>query len=423
MRVRFRLRQLLERQQKTGHGLITRIKNATTIERHKVSKLLDDKEDKISLQHLGELCRFLIEHCEVSAESLPGALFELEPDHFLELLRMKPSLRTCFGVRQRDEAKPEAPWLSGTDLFLHGKLLQLLIQRGVNHLESFHQEQVHAPSASRINTPDTFAQEMAIVQEDAARVYAALHRRDPDSTEKDEPREVEHVTLLLGTLKSNPACELATARTFQAVPWGAHGKSVRDARGETDSPLVKTPQQRAVPFFIRFREPTGPGDVSDPRVPSCYAGLRLAQGKVGCGDNCRKPGIYYETTAGWECAEWNKDSRDAALIMYDYNRTLGDVEVVMGGFSSRATLLLAERLEQIAGRLLPDTLDPPESGEDLRDPPIYATDSRAIGVFVIEFHLSKPAQTETSDVKRREVVEMKIIPLSPDVLARRQLSS
>ncbi len=441
MRVRFRLNQMLARYHQSGHGLITRIKNATSIERHKVSRLLDDQEDKISLKHLGELCRFLIETCNVDPRELPGALFELEPSHFLALLRSTPTLRTCFGVRQRNESMLSAPWTSGTDSFLHGKLLELLLRPepvrspleedpprdtgksgrdrgGLSRtrplqIRHFHQEQVYAASSLRLDNPDERDDEFELLRQDARRVYDVLHERVGGPQSNEPQQEVGHVSILLGTIKSNPACELATARTFCAVPWGEHGKPAHAIEGGASPELVKTPTERAVPFFIRYRDRDN-SSFLDPCIPSCHAGMRLAQGKVKCGEDSSVPGIYYETPSGrWECAPWTPEDRDAALVLFDYDRLLGDVEVVMGGFSSRATLLLADRLEQIADFLLPEPLASNRPGTSA-----FITERRAVGAFVIEFRLA-PATDPDSEQLPVLAQAPTIIALDEKVLARR----
>jgi hypothetical protein len=447
MRVRFRLSQLLARHNQTGHGLITRIKNATSIERHKVSRLLDDEEDKISLKHLGELCRFLIESCQVDPRELPGALFELEPSHFLSLLRSTPTLRTCFGVRQRSDAKPNAPWASGTDSFLHGKLLEYLLRpeplprsaggddsaaegsRGRDRvaysrsqplqIRSFHQEQVHAASSARLDNPAERDDELSLLRQDAERVYRALHAA-VDSSNRERSEAVGHVALLLGTIKSNPACELAAARTFAAVPWGDHGRSQADLAAGSPEQLVRTPAERAVPFYVRYRDRRN-SEYLDPAIPSCSAGNRLAQSKVKCGGNGTTPGIYYETPGGaWECAPWS-DDRDAALVLYDYDRVYGNVEVTMGGFTARATLMLADRLEQIADSLMPEPLGlRTRNDRDSSRSQAYVSRRRAVGAFVIEFLIDNESQMEPGvDRLLPPPLATNIIPIDPEVLARR----
>lgn len=462
MRVRFRLHQLLTRHGQSRHGLIMRITNATGIERHKVSRLLDEEEDKVSLTHLSALCRFLIDECNVDPRELPGALFELEPSRFLSLLRGTPQLRTCFGVRQRSEVRPDAPWAAGTDSLLHGKLLELLLcpeplptksqsaegepadgftaarsrsassQRWPLRIQHFHQEQVHAASALRLNDepdpdapPPTAAaraelrkqrtDELNLIREDAERVYRVLHAPRAGAVADDRQHAVGHAALLLGTLKSNPACELATAEIFGAVPWGEHGRPARGLPLEGTPDLVKTPRERAVPYFIRYRDRANSGMI-DPRIPSCHAGTQLARGKVTCGNNAQEAGIYYETPGGrWEYAPWTLSDRDAALLTFQYDRMRGNVQVLLGGFSSRATLLLAAQLEFITRSLLPHTLD----GE----PPYteaYITPQRAVGAFVIEFRIDPTETREQDGIRVPQLTEPpRVIPLQREVLAPR----
>ncbi|MCA9056066.1 MAG: helix-turn-helix transcriptional regulator, partial [Planctomycetaceae bacterium] len=345
MQVRLRLNELLERHNVSGHGRIALVSNATGIERHKLSRLLEGGEDKVSLRQLAALCRFLIEHCRVDPKELPGALFSLEPSRFLALLRSTPSLRTCFGVRQQ-RGPEHSPWAAGADAFLHGKMLELLlrppafdpvsteehaasgptaetsiIDTGYSEIRHFHQEQVHAASVERVNGTEFRDQELADLHDDATRVYA-------DLCEEIAGR----MLLILGSVKSNPVCELSIARIFSADPWTEHGLALAAMRTRKSGQLVlpDDPAERAVPFFIRYRDGDN-GGWRDPHIPSCYAGLQLAARKVKCGRNSSRPGIYYETPDGWEAVEWKADG-DAAIVLYEYDKLKGNVEVVMGGF-------------------------------------------------------------------------------------------
>lgn len=432
MRVRLRLKQLLARQGKSDHGIITQIENSTGIERHKVSRLINGKEDKLSLEHLGQLCRFLIQECHVDPRELPGALFELEPSKFLALLQNTPTLHACFGVRLRKEAKP-FPWAAGADSFLHGKMLELLLRseaqsRDVRlsrveapgssparngdeaipmptQIRQYRQEMVHAVSLQAIEDPAQREDELELLRNDAERVDAILHSPGSGPSEPRHRRPVRQVALILGSVKSNPVCELATARGFHAVPWGAHGRALsRQAAGdETNRPLVSSPQERAVPFFIRYRDGQN-SPYRDPQVPSCYAGTQLCAEKVKCGQNASEAGIYYETSGGkWEwipCSE----TTDGAIIYWDHDKQLGNVEVVMGGFSSLSTLLLGMNVEHIVDHLFPAS---------------YETEDRAVGAFVVQFDLAgmKP------DVQNQTLPQTRCAPtvirLAPAVLQRR----
>lgn len=437
MRVRFRLNQLLTRQGVTGHGRITLISDATGIERHKVSKLLDDGEDKISLRHLGELCRFLIQQCGIDPRELPAALFELEPSRLLALLRSTPTLRSCFGVRQRRH-HTQAPWAAGADSYLHGKMLELLLRPEIqvrcppsaatsrtgaderpetpeeevltlhSEIGHFHQEQVHAASAALLEDPAEREEELKFLKQDAERVYQILHDPVGNSAAAKRAQMVRHVALILGSVKSNPVCELSTARIFRGIPWEIHGRPLNaDSTAPATTDLVKSPSDRAVPFFIRYRDGANSA-LKDPQIPSCYAGVRLAQSRVKCGNNAVTAGIYYETPGKlWECVPCS-DTEDAAIVLFDHDRLLGNVEVVMGGFSSMATLLLGTSLEQIADQFFP---------------PPFQTDNRAVGAFIVRFEIAPAEPSDDARSARLPQVARAptVIPLAAEVLERRLL--
>jgi DNA-binding Xre family transcriptional regulator len=428
MRVRFLLQQLLTRQGKSDHGIITEIEQATGIERHKVSRLINGKEDKVSLEHLGALCQFLIQDCRVDPRELPGALFELEPSRFLALLQNANRLHACFGVRQRKEARP-FPWLAGADSFLHGKLLELLLQsetqlradqrgrseaarrgEGVeplvmqSQIRRYRQELVHAASLQALENDAERDQELALLRTEAERVDRLMHGADGSGRELVGRDAVKQVALILGSVKSNPVCELATARSFGALPWVEHGlrRKIREGSGHTPK-LPRVPQERAVPFYIRYRDPQN-SEHSDPLIPSCYAGRQLSSEKVKCGKNAAEAGIYFETDRGeWDWVPCSQKT-DCAIVYYDHNRRLDNVEVVMGGFSSLATLLLGSTFSDIVDRLYP---------------PAFQSDDRAVGVFVIQFDLTRLDFEDPQFALQDWSEKPKVIGIDPSVLRRR----
>jgi len=305
MRVRFRLNQLLTRQGHTGHGRISFVAAGTGLERHRVAKLLDENVDKISLEALSSICRFLIERCGVDPRELPGALFEIEPNRFLTLLRQTPTLRTCFGVRQR---RPESnvPWTAGADSFLHGKFLELLLRaeeqprlptagdaqplpadspgggslpaamtqgrfRVCTEIRHFHQEQVPATYGPLPDDPAARETELQFLRQQGERVDRILHELAPGRVTMNPEAQVRQVALVLGSVKSNPVCEFGLARLFKAAAWESHGRTVAEAaRARGGATLAAKPSDRAVPFYIRYRTLA---NAVDPLIPSCHAGI------------------------------------------------------------------------------------------------------------------------------------------------------
>jgi hypothetical protein len=185
----------------------------------------------------------------------------------------------------------------------------------------------------------------------------------------------------VGSVKSNVVIEQVIAHAFGARPF----VSQDDARRLKD---------RACPFFLRYRD-------DDAQPPSCHAGLQLARSKP-----TPQPGIYYDTTAGWECCPSN-EREDPALVFYVYHVPQGRLEMVLGGFSGRATHCLALRLPRIVGRLWP---------------PSYDTGELQVGAFVVRFRFddSDDAPKEDGDTESLyRPTDTQVVPLDARVLKQR----
>ena len=185
--------------------------------------------------------------------------------------------------------------------------------------------------------------------------------------------------LMLGSVKSNGAVELATANCFPRA------RAFRSEDG------VARAADRACPFFVRYRD-------TDPQPASVCGGLRLSEKEAGSG-----PGIYYETADGeWQYAPWDRNS-DVGLVLYRLHRPSGSLEMVLGGYSSRGTACLARCLG---------------SDETLElSPPCYSDAELDIGVFVLLFRFRGRRKDSSSLAPRPAAVE--IIRLDSAVIKRR----
>src|SRR4029079_7533683 len=126
MRYSLRLAELL------GHspdprrrpGTIKSIVEHTGLDRHQVAALLKNEIKYIPLMALSRLCDYLIENGYCSADSLPGALFSVEPENFWELLSRRVRLELCMGVRRPDNRNSlDGAWVVASDSMLLGELL------------------------------------------------------------------------------------------------------------------------------------------------------------------------------------------------------------------------------------------------------------------------------------------------------------
>ena len=133
MRYSFRLAELL------GHspdprrrpGTIKSIVEHTGLDRHQVAALLKNEVKYIPLLALSRLCDYLIENGHCAADQLPGALFNVEPENFWEMLARRKRVELCLGVRRPDNSDSlDGAWVVASDSVLLGELLNGLSTLG-----------------------------------------------------------------------------------------------------------------------------------------------------------------------------------------------------------------------------------------------------------------------------------------------------
>jgi len=91
-------------------------------------------------------------------------------------------------------------------------------------------------------------------------------------------------------------------------------------------------------------------------------------------------------------------------VFYIHRESQGRLEMVLGGFSGRATRMLAKTLS---------------SGAEGFWPPIYSRHGIQVGAFIVKYTFSDE-QDQQADLLRTDLVAgTTIIPLSHDVIARR----
>ncbi len=389
MRYSFRLAEVV------GHvpdprkrpGTIKNICEFTGLDRHQVASLLKNEIKYVPLDALSKLCEFLIDRGYATAEELPGRLFGVEPEHYWELLARRKRLVLCLGVRRGDEASLDDAWVVASDSVLLGELLS-----GVTTLGgTAKHRRIPAPSDAesadgneRLVTPPHDPHPEHLHQ---TLVWSPGQAR-PEECWSMARGKYESFTgtagdkalVCLGSNKSNPMVELLLANAFGCEPFASQDG-------------LPSAGQRSCPIFLRYRE-------SDPQPASCCGGLRLAtRGQV-----TKESGIWYEKPNGeWGCAPWDAAKSDAAFVFYIHRESQGHMEMALGGFSGRATRLLAKLLAR--------------RGEEFW-PPVYEGQGIQIGAFVVKWNL--PGQTNHDELLPSDShVEGEIIRLDGEVIARR----
>lgn len=380
MQYSFRLAELL------GHvpdprkrpGTIKAIVEYTGLDRHQVAALLKNEVKYIPLKALSRLCDFLIEHGHATAEQLPGALFAVEPENFWELLARRKRLEMCVGVRK--DVTPENPDVSfvvASDSVLLGELLNGVTTLGGTAKLRKDNGNIASVAADTLPQPEHLKQ--SLVWSPGQADESEVARRAKSVYDGFSDSKGDKALVGIGSTKSNPVVEIVLARAFNCDPFVS----------EDD---IDAADQRSVPFFMRYRD-------NDPHPGSCIAGMSLSKQ-----DQNLKAGIYYEDATGkWVRCGSDRAREEVAFVFYVHRESQGRLEMVMGGFSGRATRLLARALATRA--------------EDFW-PPVYQAQGLQIGAFIVQFTM--PAGKKEVDILRTDLVATAdVTPIPAEAIARR----
>ncbi len=148
---------------------------------------------------------------------------------------------------------------------------------------------------------------------------------------------------------------------------------------------------RACPFFLRYRD-------KDPKPDGASAGTRLSKN-----EDAPKPGFYYEKDdQTWTWA--GGAGKDQALVFYIFREPLGRLDMVLSGFSGRATRLLAKTLAV--------------RGEEFW-PPIYESGGLKVGAYIVQYEDEAGDNHRDALLQTYESAAAKIMPLPTKAIARR----
>lgn len=384
MRYAFRLAELLGHtpDRRKRPGTIKAIVEHTGLDRHQVASLLKNEAKYIPLDALSRLCDYLIDQGHATADELPGALFAINAENFWELLARRSDIEIVVGVRQGEgEASPENAMVVASDSVLVGELLNGISTLGgvAKHFgdTAGKETDANAPGGrvSEVPSPDRIQQSLVwspgqVSLEDARQRATEVFEGFQDATG-------DRGIICIGSVKSNPTVELLFSEAFGCTPFVT----------EDD---VDDVSARSCPFFLRYRD-------SDPKPDGASAGMRLSKN-----EDAPLPGFYYETDDGtWEHA--GGGSKDTALVFYLFREALGRLDMVLSGFSGRATRLLAKTLAI--------------RGEDFW-PPVYEENGIQVGAFLVQYEDAE-GKPDRSDLLHNTGGAAKIMPLPREAIARR----
>lgn len=375
MRYAFRLAELLGHtpDRRKRPGTIKSIVEHTGLDRHQVASLLKNEAKYIPLDALSKLCGYLIDHGYATADQLPGALFSVNAENFWELLARRGDIEIVLGVRQNAPDNPESASVVASDSVLFGELLNGVSTVGgaAKHQTSDEDDE----NATTVPAPDRLQQTLVwspgqVTLEDARARATEVFDGFVDA-------QGDRGIICIGSVKSNPVVELVFADAFGCTPFVT----------EDD---VDDVSARSCPFFLRYRD-------SDPKPDGASAGTRLSKN-----EDAPEPGFYYEKDDGtWEYA--GGEGQDTALVFYLFREALGRLDMVLSGFSGRATRLLAKT---IAIR-----------GEEFW-PPVYEEGGLQMGAFLVRYD-NADTQPSRDDLLYNPGGAAEIMPLSRKAISKR----
>ena len=382
MRYAFRLAELLGHtpDRRKRPGTIKAIVEHTGLDRHQVAALLKNEAKYIPLEALSRLCDYLIDHGHATADQLPGALFAIQPESFWELLARRRSVEICVGVRQGEGADtPENAWVVASDSVLVGELLS-----GVTTVGGIAKHRHRRPGQTDPTTadeappqPERLQQTLTWSPGQVSIADAQTRAREVFETFSED--QGDKALVCVGSVKSNPVVEMVFADAFGCEPF-------------TSEDDVKQASDRTCPFFLRYRD-------HDPQPGAASAGMRLSKT-----ESADQPGFYYEQDDGtWGWAGGGK-GHDAALVFYIFREPLGRLEMVLSGFSGRATRLLAKTLASRSEEFWP---------------PVYQQASLSIGAFIVKYETDPEGNQGNSLLQTDVSAAAKITPISGEAIRRR----
>lgn len=377
MRYAFRLAELLGHtpDRRKRPGTIKSIVEHTGLDRHQVASLLKNEAKYIPLDALSRLCDYLIDQGHATAAELPGALFAVNPENFWEMLARRSEIEIVLGVRQSEKSSsPEGAMIAASDAVLFGELLSGVSTLGgaAKHEPT---DETQEGEERAVPTPDRLQQTLVwspgqVSLEDA-------QARATEVFEGFATANGDRGLVCVGSVKSNPVVELLFSDVFGCTPFVT----------EDD---VDDVSARSCPFFLRYRP-------NDPKPGSASAGVRLSKN-----EDAPEPGFYFEKDDGtWEFA--GGQEKDTALVFYIYREALGRLDMVLSGFSGRATRLLAKTIAM--------------RGEEFW-PPVYEKSGDMVGAYMVQYETPEGEQSR-DDLLYNPGGAAEIRPLSTKAIARR----
>ena len=360
MQIEIRLKQLLREFRMDKYGVLQEIADDCDVHRHTIGKLYRNQMSHPSLEVLGKVCGWLVNH-GMPEDILPQALFGSRPELFWQAIAAPGKVCMYVGeYRNRIEGGIIRRWVASSDAAVLAGIAQ--------HLSSRIQMGDIRPSVRTKYVPFAFSPKPGEDQfeEERARAKATF-----DAIQSNQTPET---AILIGSQRANYLAEFCVADLF--------GCRAFEPPKPNSAPKV--------PFYTRFRK-------GDRLVDSCFGGYASPPGLTGKS----KPGLYYIDESGkWHVGEWVDEKKDAGMVITVYDAASSALTVAAFGFSGRSTASIGVEMLSRADDFWPPVID---------------VNGRQIGVYVCRFEFKEPDPHEQD--MEVAIGKFEVVKMDEDVLA------
>jgi hypothetical protein len=383
MKVELRLKQLLEEHNLDRYGIEQKMARECKLHRHTIGKLLRNQMRNPSLEVLGKVCTWLVDH-NVPAHKLPGALFGSRAPGLWKAFGRSKNVGIYLGMyvhlnhAQGSKGKGDVPTsIARYDAAVAARIIRLLsseVEMGKARpvVKTLYVPFQLTPQTGEVGGP-----------------WYQQYKKDAIKTFRDMQRRAHHESaILLGSQRVNYVVECLVADLFGCEPFKF------------------TAERQRVPFYLYYRD-------MDRAVPSCFGGRRNPPGLTGS----YSPGTYYHTSREeWKAVEYKQRKQDAGVVIIIRH---GDTVVMAAfGFSGRATCAVGNQLIEYPEKFWPHYDENRDT--DKKDRTHTATvqsNGKEIGVYICHVKFFDYIDgLSTSLVEDCDKAEVTVEPLARSVL-------
>lgn len=373
MQISIQVSKILQEQRIDRRGIVEELAKVLGLHRHSVSKILNDTATSISMETLCKLCEWLHKKTKVAPEELLRQIFAVRAPELWKAVNNTKRITLYLGeYRQINRAGGEETvglWVSRRDSAATNAITEQLYtlhdQNTAPRLQSVlctKYVPFRFDATSRTGRREYF-------EEDTKRAIAMFKEMRNGSANS--------ASILIGSQEVNGLVEVVVADLFGCTPF------------------VSTKGDSRVPFHLVFRS-------RHYDIASCFGSYKPPQKFVGEA----KPGIYYlNEHSKWVALPWVRDCRDAGVVIIRNNRSTKSLEMVLFGFSGRATAAMASVLIPSSHYIWP---------------PYCEQKTEDIGVYICNFNLDPGLAAAAGTVDEpAQNTALEVIPLDKTILSER----